>query len=236
MTITLTPIDVATGDTPLTLVTLANAIVNAMASVVVTANTNANGALTVGNGYVSGYFGASVIVAPQLQGGTIAYPNTINVTSNVAVNSANFISVGNTTINSSMINVAVLESNSAVINYFSLGLLNIANGASNTQIAALSYTSTGATSQILDYWGLTVFRSAEYMISVTDNNSNSYQLSKLLVVQNGGNSYSTEYGIITSNATISAFSVSVNATSLLLNCTPVSTNATFQLTRTATRI
>lgn len=240
MALSLTPIYFANNDTPITLITLANAIVNAIATEVVSVNTSSNGALTTGNGYISGIFGASVLVGGQIQGGSVNASSNLNLTSNLVGNSSQTITLGNTTvnatINSTSVNVASIQANSAIINYFSLGLLNVANGVSNTQIAALSYTSTGASSQVMDYWGLTVFRSAEYMISVTDNNANSYQLSKLLVVQNGGGAYATEYGVITSNATVSAFTVSVNATSLLLNCAPVSTNATFQITRTAVRI
>lgn len=76
-------------------VTKTNVLLDALSNEIVTANNQANGALTTGNGFVNGIFGANTIVVPaSLRGGNVQSSNTLNISSNVVV--------GNTfTVNSS---------------------------------------------------------------------------------------------------------------------------------------
>ena len=104
MGISLTPVTVGTQHFS-DLYALANAIVGVLANQVVTANGSAGwGSTTTGNGFVFGVFGANTIVAPLLQGGNVATPNTCYLMSNLNVNTNVLIS-GVTSINATAIAV-----------------------------------------------------------------------------------------------------------------------------------
>ena len=67
-------------------VTKTNILLDALTNEIVTANTQANGSLTTGNGFVIGIFGSNTICAPsQLRGGNVQSSNTLSITSNVVV-------------------------------------------------------------------------------------------------------------------------------------------------------
>lgn len=83
----ITPVNITT-ETFGVLYTRLNEVINAISTEVVTANSSANGALTVGNGYVQGIFGANVLYAvSELRGGNGASSGNLVVSSN-----ANFTS------------------------------------------------------------------------------------------------------------------------------------------------
>lgn len=145
----LTPIFYANNDTPITLITLANNIVAMLATEVVTANTSADGALTIGNTYLSGIMGASVVAAGSLRGGAVnASANLILTTNLVTTNSSLVIAVGNTTINSIMVNSAALVSNLVTIGNSSVNIsitttsVTIGNSSVNATINSTFFTGT----------------------------------------------------------------------------------------------
>jgi hypothetical protein len=121
--------------------------------------------------------------------------------------------------------------------------LTVANTVSSNNIS-LSYgfvtsntTSTsGTTKQSIDTFALGTYRSADYIVSVKDNNSNSYQVSKILVVHNDGSSYSTEYGIMQTNSTMGIFESDISGTNVRLLFTPVSTSTTIKVVRTTVSV
>jgi len=229
---TLTPIDVPGGDTPLDLVTLANAIVNTIATEVVTANSDANGALTIGNSYVSGVLGASVIAAGELRGGTVATPDYVLVSSNlVATNASVTIKMGTTSINSSVINASSLVVNAAAIEYFTLDNMTLGN----TEYTSLTFNANSSPDQVFDFFAKSAYRSAEYLLQMTDTSpaANAYQVMKFLVVHDGTSAFITQYGIVTSNGEIATINASANSTSILITVSPVSaTNVELIATRT----
>ena len=232
MAIQLTPINSLANNTVTTLVALANAIVNAIATVVVTANGSANGSLTIGNGYVSGILGASVIAAGQLQGGNVQSSANLVIASNTFINGGSF-SIGNSSANSTMnsINVTVptINSSNATISYFKQSNVSFAN----CSLADIELTTTGTGQVTLDSYPLTLYRTAEYLIQVDDNNSVSFQASKFIVTHDGVNPTFTEYGRLTTNTTLASFAAQTNATTLSLTVTPVSTNTTIRVLRTS---
>ena len=208
-----------------------NSIITLIDTEVVTANTA--GALTSGNGFVNGHFGANTLVATNIRGGNVttnsvltfqtntAFSANVLISQNLIVN--NSIDVGNSSVNvvvnSSMITIG--GSNVATIT--SLSSLGISN----------SVVFTGTSSQILDSETLASTRSAEYLISANNNTANAYQVSKILVIHDGTTAYITEYGTMITNTSVIVISAGANATHMFVNCTPVSSNTTVKFTRFA---
>jgi hypothetical protein len=207
-----------------------------MSSEVVTANSAANGALTVGNGFVSGIFGSSIAIGLTFRGGTIANSADAVWTSNVVIQTGNQFLVGNTTVNSLVNSTAVIATSgqfaTANIPYFNQTQLNFAN----TAMTDLVVTTTGTSIQNFDTFGLTLYRSAEYQVSIKDNTSNAYSVSKILVVHDGGNILQTEYGLLSTNGTLAIWSTATNATSLMLQATPMTANLTIRAVRTSLKV
>lgn len=194
------------GDTFQIFVDQTNKAINAISTVCVTVNTHANGGLTTGNGFVEGTFGARNLVANTVRGGTVQTPGTLTVTSNVDV-SGDKITLGNVVINSTAIAVDGVE-------------LEAGGGA------FFEYQTSGTSAQIIDYFDKLTYRSAEYVISIKDNQANAYQMSKALIIHNGSvtDAQMIEYGIVYTNAAMGIISANANSTHVKLYFTPVSTN------------
>jgi len=102
-----------------------------------------------------------------------------------------------------------------------------------TKFDNLYVNTSVTTSVVLDSFFLADFRAGEYLISIKDNNANAFQMSKLLILHDGGIATMTEYGTIVTNTNIGVFTASTNATHALLNYTAGATNNTsIKVTRT----
>jgi hypothetical protein len=87
---TITPINTAT-DTFNTWVTQTNTIIDTIATEVMTANVNANGAFVTGNSQLFGIFTANVVaVYNELRGGNVQATGALLITSDATVNTGNF--------------------------------------------------------------------------------------------------------------------------------------------------
>jgi len=108
-------------------VTKTNFLLNSLSTEIVTANNEANGSLTTGNGFVIGILGANTICVPSaLRGGNVQSSNTLNITSAT-------IASGNLTVNSSATFVHITPS--ATFNVYT----------SNSYTNATNITLTGNT-------------------------------------------------------------------------------------------
>src|SRR4051812_39944159 len=97
----ITAFSIVANQTFTDLVSLANTLVNKLATVTMTTDATTNGAVTTGNGYVSGVLGATTITALNWRGGTVANSANLNLISNLIVTNANtIIKHGQTTVNS----------------------------------------------------------------------------------------------------------------------------------------
>ena len=250
-----------------------NSIVTLLDTEVVTANTA--GALTSGNGFVNGHFGANTLVATNIKGGnvttnsvltfqtntafsanvlisqqlivtnSVSLSNTLLVTglanasggfNTTTANATTGINVGaNINVTTSQINIGNSSVN-VVVNssMITVGGSNVITTSSLTNITTTgSITFTGTSSQVMDSITLSSIRSAEYLISANNNDANAYQVSKILVIHDGTTAYVTEYGTMITNTSVIAISAGANATHMLVNCTPVSSNTTIKFTRFA---
>lgn len=177
------------------------------------------GALTNGTGHVNGHFSANIITTNSLKGGNTLSLANLTVYSNTIFNEV-YIMVGNSTQN------IVTNSTSMTVN----NTVNQTSFISNT---------TGTTVHIVDNFAINTYRGGQYTITIKDTSTsaNAYQVSQLLVLQSGAtdNAFVTEYGIITSNASVGqlgVFSANANSTHVKLNFTPTVANSTLKGSRT----
>lgn len=116
-----------------------NAVINTIANSVVTSNNSANGAVTTGNGYISGIFSSNVFATPTLRGGNVQTSATLDVISNTnfstVVNVSTQILVGNSTTNvianSSSLKIGNFIANNTVV--------SIGNSTVNTVVNTSSF-------------------------------------------------------------------------------------------------
>lgn len=182
-----------------------NAAINAIGTVVVTANNLANGSITTGNAFVNGIFAATTLAAQTLGGGNVQSQANLTVSTNAVF--------GNSTVNSS-------------VNSTALSL-----GSDRSVTSSFTFTTTGTSLQTVDSF-LNTFRSARYLVSVNDNNANGHQSSEIMVLYDGTNALVTEFAQLVSNSVLVTFSATANSTAVLLQATPVSTNTTIKSHRT----
>lgn len=168
-------------------------------------------------------------------GNTLTIGNaTVNSTiTSFTIFTSNNIYVGNSTVNTS-VNSTSISTQSIVANGStgSDGQILTSNGSSiywangggtTTPISGNTQT-TGTSTQVVDFTDKTTFRGSEYVATVTNNLANGYQISKLLLLHDSGNSYITEYGVMYSNSQLGVFSSDANATHFRLLFTPTSSN------------
>jgi len=206
-------------------------------------------------GSLIGYGGLGIAKNANIGGG-LAVVNTAVFQSNISVATdgafgGNVSLVGNITVGSSGnigLDLAVggnLSAYSASIGSFdqinSRGFANVqilqSNGyvSGNTWVVdGNAYTSTSTFQQVVDSWSTAAFRSAQYMLQITDNVTNSYQVSQLLLLQDGTDVFFTEYADIYSLNNLGSWSANIASGLVELLFTPVSSdNITIKVVRTA---
>jgi hypothetical protein len=276
MATTVTPVNVTT-DTFETWVTRSNTLIDLMSLYVVTANNEANGSLTTGNGFVNGIFGANTIVIPgELRGGNVQSSQALVIGQSASQNNSFTYTIGNSTVNS-FANSLVLRIGSATSNIqIDEDNINLGTATVNLQINTTSVTiqnatdaitvvaptaaqsadggyflnadgnwtlssgvetettTTGTSAQEIDSFLKATYRSGEFVISVTDNDANAYQIAKILAIHDdhATDSDIVEYGVTYSNTNLGSFAGAANATHVLINFTPTSSNTTVKSRKT----
>jgi hypothetical protein len=126
-----------------------NEAINAISTTVITANTNANGALTTGNTWANGIFSANVLSAfSEIRGGNVQTSNTLVVSSNISQNSTFNYSVGSATVNSVVNSTAFTISNSTFSVNISKTHIKIGNSTVNAIINSTSIALSNSTANI----------------------------------------------------------------------------------------
>jgi cytoskeletal protein CcmA (bactofilin family) len=116
----------------------------------------------------------------------------------------------------------------SVPNTVSTAIIQLSNSVHNS----LSITTTGTSAQVIDSWLLSTYRVGKYIASVKSNSSNAYAGSELLLLQDGGTAYITEYSLLTSNGVLGAWTANANTTHAVLWFTPLVANSTVKADRT----
>ena len=192
-----------TSDTFLSWIVKTNAIITLANTEMVTANSHANGAITTGKGYVIGSFGSNTIVCDTIRGG-------------------NTVAQGNLTITSNAIFTDTVVRVDKGITY--------ANTLATGHAVRLT-TSTTAT-QNVDTFAATSFRTAKYVISVTDPVNSKFQSTEIMLMHDGTNTYTTEYATLTSNTTLATFTSDITGGNVRLLVTPAVANVQINVART----
>ena len=233
------------GANTLTAVTLRGGTVNSAANLAITTNTNITAAYVnvTSNSY---FYGNSSIASAIFAGNSVATNTSFNstywtVNSNVAIIGTSHSISGNLNVDSATLFVDTVN------NRVGLGT-SVPNSAltiiGNTVITGVISTpmsvfgsnsaSTNSVSQVaIDTFPSTIYRSAKYTLSITDNiNAATYQTSEILVMHDGTNAYLTEYAVIRSNSSVGTLAADISGGNVRLLITPVSTNNTINFERT----
>jgi hypothetical protein len=203
---------------------------NIMSTEVLTVNSSPQGMSTAGNGFNTGTFGSTVLVASTIQGGTVNAVANLSVNSNMLFTGGNALYVGaNVTVNSSSVFVGNTTQSSFInATAISIGgsVLTASIISSLTSGSNINANTSGLTSQLIDSFLKSAGRAANYQLQVTDNAANAYQISTVSMIFDGTNVLVTEYGQLVTNTILGVFNATSNATSIILQFTPTVSNTT----------
>lgn len=94
---------------------------------------------------------------------------------------------------------------------------------------------TTTTPTVIDSWSITKYRTAKYIIQITQGSS--FQASELLVMHDDSNTYNTEYGVLQSAGVLGTITTDVNSGSVRLLITMASNSeAIINIKRTLTEV
>lgn len=202
-------------------VTRTNELAHALSNYVVTTDSNN----TTGNAFVNGVFSATTLAAnSSIRGGNTSTTTVLTVSSNLNVTGTQLSVGSNVVLNASTISVGNSTVN-VTINSSSIGIVGFSTFSINVQ-------TSNTDSQVIDYFTLSNYRTAEYVISLKNNAANAYQASKLLMIHNDGDSFVTEYGVLSTNTSLGSFSANANSTHCRLLFTPTAANTQVKGVRT----
>ena len=99
----------------------------------------------------------------------------------------------------------------------------------NDNVVQATVATVSATQ--IDSWAKATYRSAKYLIQVTQGSN--YQVSEIMVIQDGTNTYMTEFAVIETNGVLCTFTSSISGSNAVLTVTMGSaTSATINIQRT----
>lgn len=79
-------------------------------------------------------------------------------------------------------------------------------------------TVSNSANQVIDMFSTSLYRSVKYLIQVTS--STDYQISEILLIHNGSDSFITEYGTLTTNGTLASYDSDINSSNVRLLISP----------------
>lgn len=87
-----------------------------------------------------------------------------------------------------------------------------------------SASITGGVAATINQLSATTYRSVEYTIQAVQGTN--YHITKILVIHDGTNVHSTEYGTIITNTSVATYSVDISGVNIVLTATPASASTT----------
>jgi hypothetical protein len=199
------PIVDTTSDTFYSWIVKTNAIINLANTEMVTANNDTNGAITTGKGYVIGTFGSNTVVCDTLQGGNTVASGPLVIVSNTSFS-----------------NTATVK----VANGVSFGANSI------SQDHAVRITTSTTAQQAVDTFATASYRTAKYVISVTDPVNSRYQSTEIMLLHDGTTTYTTEYATLNTGTSLATFSSDILTGNVRLLVTPAVANVQINVART----
>ena len=103
----------------------------------------------------------------------------------------------------------------------------------DADISTNTHTTTTSNETVVDSFGTGDFRSAKYIIQMTNNANNTYQTSEVMVLHDGSSTYLTEYGEVKTLNNLGMIDSDINNGSVRLKVTPINSNTTIKVVRTS---
>ena len=149
---------------------------------------------------------------------TLYISNTIS-TSTISVNNVASNNISTNSITGNTLSVNSISTNSVTLAF--------------SNINSLVYSFANSSQAIIDSFAVTSYRSVDYFIEITDTSSgNKYQLTRILLLQDGSSTYTTEYGSVWSSVQLGIFTSSISSGNVNIYCTPYSANSVIKLIKT----
>ena len=99
-----------------------------------------------------------------------------------------------------------------------------------SELSSNSLTTTAVTQVNLDLFTTSEYRTVKYLISVKEGSN--YHSTELLLLQDGTNTYITEYAKLVTGSDLATFTADISGSDVRLRVTPASTNSTeFKISR-----
>ena len=106
----------------------------------------------------------------------------------------------------------------------------------DANITTNTHTTSAVSETVVDSWGTGDYRSAKYIVQMTNNANNTYQTSEVMVLHDGSDTYITEYGAVKSLNTLGSIDSDIDSGSVRLKVTPINSNTTIKVIRTSITI
>jgi hypothetical protein len=106
----------------------------------------------------------------------------------------------------------------------------------NARITSNTYNSSATTAQVVDRFAKASYRTAKYIIQLTNNANSTYQTSEVLLLHDGTATYTTEYGTITTLNTLGVIDSNISGEWVNLTVAPINANTTIKVVRTAVAV
>jgi len=192
---------------------------------------NASFANVISNGYVQGtslYSSGPISAVGSITGANL-YSNAAIVGSTIQGSTS--MLTGTFVANTSVATATLTASGAATVN----SLVSNTTVRGNAFIMNGNVSSTSTTGALtLDSFATASFRTAHYLVQVTDNTNSQYHSTQIMLIHNGTTVFQSEYNIIYSNAVLGTFDSTIAAGTVQLQFTPsAATNKTIKVLRTA---
>ena len=166
--------------------------------------------------------------------------NQVNVGSGVTIHHTNGVQVGGNTLHTSGLTL----NHVTISGVSTISQLNIENGITISGVVTSSLyslpdglissgvsTTNTISETAIDSFSSSLYRSSKYQIQITRGSE--YQSTEIFVIHDGTTTYQTEYAIIKTGNTLSAFSADIDTGNVRLLVTPSSTDpTTFKFVKT----
>lgn len=167
--------------------------------------------------------------------GTIYTPNvysTVNVNSTLLIPTTptkilslqphNYITVTGVTGNDTIIISETLSTNVVLK---SGGTFTGAVGIVDSQIASGNTTLSTVSQTVIDTFSASTYRSAKYLVQITDNVSNYYHVTELMFIWNASSVQKIEYAVVTTAGELGTFDADINSGNVRLLLTATDSNS-----------
>jgi hypothetical protein len=103
----------------------------------------------------------------------------------------------------------------------------------DADITTNTHTTTSVSETVVDSWGIGDYRSAKYIVQMTNNANSTYQTSEVILLHDGVDTYISEYGVLKSLNSLGSIDSDINSGSVRLKVTPINSNTTIKVVRTS---